>query len=172
MKTSIYSDWKQCVADVAYILTVLCVNSNPFLFYLVCFCSWLASLFNYSICLFLFLIVAAVYDYDFALVKIRSSSGIQFNQYIEPACLPDPSIDTNGKSCLISGWGWTGKYGKWKNSYKTLAHNSNNSWLTGSRTDSPLKQLVLKMWHCVLFFFRWLNLLTGGQSLHCSWDRL
>ena len=48
------------------------------------------------------------FDYDIALLKIRPvhGRGIVFNDYVQPACLPDVNtLYTEGNKCIISGWG-------------------------------------------------------------------
>ncbi|XP_022122405.2 trypsin-like [Pieris rapae] len=43
---------------------------------------------------------------DIALVLVaRSGSGVQFNSHVRPICLPD-SLDTAGRWCAVSGWGY------------------------------------------------------------------
>ncbi|CAI9722758.1 atrial natriuretic peptide-converting enzyme-like isoform X3 [Octopus vulgaris] len=53
------------------------------------------------------------YDYDIALIKIepnRKGNGIVFNDYVQPACLPDKNTTYfESERCHISGWGNTGK---------------------------------------------------------------
>ncbi|XP_052823983.1 neurotrypsin [Octopus bimaculoides] len=53
------------------------------------------------------------YDYDIALIKIEPNNrgnGIVFNDYVQPACLPDKNATYfEGERCHISGWGNTGK---------------------------------------------------------------
>ncbi|GAB1602923.1 atrial natriuretic peptide-converting enzyme-like isoform X1, partial [Argonauta hians] len=53
------------------------------------------------------------YDYDIALLKLqpnRHGNGIIFNDYVQPACLPDKdTVFRAGERCHISGWGNTGK---------------------------------------------------------------
>ena len=47
------------------------------------------------------------HDYDVAIIKL--SEDIEFNNNVQPACLPE--VDTvyePGKKCFISGWGRTG----------------------------------------------------------------
>ncbi|CAG5124150.1 unnamed protein product, partial [Candidula unifasciata] len=49
-------------------------------------------------------------DYDIALVKIkpaRNGSGIQFNSYVQPVCLPSPNeFLRSGMKCTVAGWGY------------------------------------------------------------------
>lgn len=48
------------------------------------------------------------YDYDIALLKLRPiyGRGIVFNDYVQPACLPNDTTPYQpGQQCLISGWG-------------------------------------------------------------------
>lgn len=48
------------------------------------------------------------YDYDIALLKVRpvNGRGIIFNEYVQPACLPEDTVAyTPGTMCLVSGWG-------------------------------------------------------------------
>ncbi|XP_053383873.1 uncharacterized protein LOC123562463 [Mercenaria mercenaria] len=48
------------------------------------------------------------YDYDIALLKLRPihGRGIVFNDYVQPACLPNETTEYRpGHKCLISGWG-------------------------------------------------------------------
>ncbi|KAL4240077.1 zymogen binding [Mactra antiquata] len=50
------------------------------------------------------------FDYDIALLKISPlwGSGIKFNDYVQPACLPNINEEyTIGKKCHVSGWGKT-----------------------------------------------------------------
>ncbi|XP_036359157.1 atrial natriuretic peptide-converting enzyme-like isoform X2 [Octopus sinensis] len=53
------------------------------------------------------------YDYDIALIKIepnKKGNGIVFNDYVQPACLPDKNTTYfESERCHISGWGNTGK---------------------------------------------------------------
>ncbi|KAK3588525.1 hypothetical protein CHS0354_014235 [Potamilus streckersoni] len=47
-------------------------------------------------------------DYDIALIKIRPQDGrgIVFNDYVQPACLPESNTEYEaGMKCHISGWG-------------------------------------------------------------------
>ncbi|KAL3875622.1 hypothetical protein ACJMK2_033554 [Sinanodonta woodiana] len=47
-------------------------------------------------------------DYDIALIKIqpKDGRGIVFNDYVQPACLPESSTEYEaGMNCHISGWG-------------------------------------------------------------------
>ena len=47
------------------------------------------------------------HDYDVAIIKL--SEDIDFNNHIQPACLPDSNtVYEPGKRCFISGWGRTG----------------------------------------------------------------
>merc|ERR1712121_130510 len=51
-------------------------------------------------------------DNDIALIKIKAnnSQGIQFNDFVQPACLPSGTTpETPGTQCLISGWGLTNR---------------------------------------------------------------
>ncbi|KAH3795441.1 hypothetical protein DPMN_148992 [Dreissena polymorpha] len=48
------------------------------------------------------------YDFDIALMKVKLNNGygIQFNDEVQPACLPDASMYyETGLTCHISGWG-------------------------------------------------------------------
>uniref|UniRef100_A0A2C9JRC5 Serine protease 12 n=1 Tax=Biomphalaria glabrata TaxID=6526 RepID=A0A2C9JRC5_BIOGL len=52
--------------------------------------------------------IEGIKDYDIALIKIKpvNGQGIHFNDYVQPACLPD--VDTRydkNENCMISGWG-------------------------------------------------------------------
>ncbi|KAL5019249.1 hypothetical protein ScPMuIL_004971 [Solemya velum] len=50
------------------------------------------------------------YDFDIALLKVKPKEGhgIRFNDYVQPACLPDEMTEyEDGTQCLISGWGKT-----------------------------------------------------------------
>ncbi|RUS71801.1 hypothetical protein EGW08_020437 [Elysia chlorotica] len=50
------------------------------------------------------------WDYDIALVRVtpQNGRGIVFNQYVQPACLPQAnSAYSPGLNCSISGWGAT-----------------------------------------------------------------
>lgn len=50
------------------------------------------------------------YNDDVALLKVKpkDNHGIVFNDHIQPACLPTAATEyTEGKRCLISGWGKT-----------------------------------------------------------------
>ena len=56
-------------------------------------------------------------DFDYALLKISFSSGndcgIEFNDYVQPACLPKANTDLEeGSECSISGWGEMADDGK------------------------------------------------------------
>ena len=46
---------------------------------------------------------------DIALIKVKatSESGINFNKYVQPICLPSPNFDaiSEGEWCVVSGWG-------------------------------------------------------------------
>ncbi|XP_045214324.2 neurotrypsin-like [Mercenaria mercenaria] len=47
-------------------------------------------------------------DYDIALVKIKTdgNEGIDFNDHVQPACLPTTSTEyKQGHKCYVSGWG-------------------------------------------------------------------
>ena len=47
------------------------------------------------------------HDYDVAIIVL--SEDIEFNNHVQPACLPDSNtVYEPGKKCLISGWGRTG----------------------------------------------------------------
>ncbi|KAH9512856.1 Neurotrypsin [Bulinus truncatus] len=49
-------------------------------------------------------------DYDIALIKVKpiDGHGVQFNDYVQPACLPDMDTPyTTNLKCDISGWGGT-----------------------------------------------------------------
>jgi len=62
---------------------------------------------NYNLYFFL---PGTTYDYDIALLKIKPQNGrgIEFNDYVQPACLPKSSTQyTEGTVCHISGWGTT-----------------------------------------------------------------
>lgn len=48
------------------------------------------------------------FDNDIALVKLSPvrGRGIVFNDYVQPACLPNVTTEYRpGQKCLISGWG-------------------------------------------------------------------
>ncbi|KAL5019244.1 hypothetical protein ScPMuIL_004966 [Solemya velum] len=50
------------------------------------------------------------YDFDIALLKVKPKDGhgIRFNDYVQPACLPDETTEYgDGTQCLVSGWGRT-----------------------------------------------------------------
>ncbi|XP_060575863.1 uncharacterized protein LOC132733271, partial [Ruditapes philippinarum] len=49
---------------------------------------------------------------DIALLKIKSTSGISFNDYIQPACLPEEFTQLLSEpKCEVSGWGTEGELG-------------------------------------------------------------
>ncbi|CAG5131097.1 unnamed protein product, partial [Candidula unifasciata] len=50
-------------------------------------------------------------DYDIALIRIKpfpNGRGIQFNNFVQPICLPDSNTCLlEGSNLIVSGWGWT-----------------------------------------------------------------
>ncbi|KAH9512862.1 Neurotrypsin [Bulinus truncatus] len=54
---------------------------------------------------------AGTIDYDIALIKVKAidGHGVQFNDYVQPACLPDKSTPySTNLNCDVSGWGDSG----------------------------------------------------------------
>ena len=50
------------------------------------------------------------FDYDLALIKVKAldGKGIKFSDHVQPACLPDETMEyETDKKCHISGWGKT-----------------------------------------------------------------
>ena len=48
------------------------------------------------------------YDYDIALLKLRDS--IDYNDHVQPICLPDRNDEEPSGFCAVTGWGDTGAH--------------------------------------------------------------
>lgn len=73
------------------------------------------------ICIFLFC-TEGPHSNDIALIKVRASeNGIDFNNYVQPICLPDEyQPNPEGQWCTVTGWGAQLRTASLINSYVTI----------------------------------------------------
>uniref|UniRef100_A0A023G588 Putative trypsin n=1 Tax=Amblyomma triste TaxID=251400 RepID=A0A023G588_AMBTT len=45
-------------------------------------------------------------DYDIALIRLDEPMDFFFDDYLSPICMPKPSDDFTGQTCVITGWGY------------------------------------------------------------------
>lgn len=45
-------------------------------------------------------------DYDVALVRLDMPLDFVFDDYLSPICLPKPSDNFTGQTCVVTGWGY------------------------------------------------------------------